>query len=136
MPKLIIDCKAQTTVNFILTLLSSIEEVAKDDINLNIVQDQVQVKDGRVKNPKVRYFSLAPEDLPNALLTLGEKTIIGILYADIVRSTVEAQRTGERRILETTRSLAERRHFNQKSLERSLVQLRDAGLLGSEPVNL
>ena len=131
--KLIIECADKATTDYIVGVLASLQDISKAEINLSIVTDPAPDVKGRVRSPQVRYFSTSPADLPNALLTLGERTIIGILYRDITESTVKAQHVG-REALETTRSLAERRHFNQKSLERSLVHLRQAGLVDSERI--
>lgn len=133
MPRLIIDCKSDITVKFVLNLISSLEEMAKDDINLSIIQDQLK---GRVLAPTVRYFArnTDPALLPAALLKLGEHTIIGTIYKDVREATIEAEASNTRSLLQTTRSLAAKRNFNQKSLERSLVQLRQAGLVDSERI--
>ena len=132
MAKVIIESAKSNIIDMIVTLVAGLQDVTGDDtLNLNIVTDPIK---GRVRTPQVRYFATAPEDLPNALVTLGEHTIMGLIYKDVAQATIRARETGQRQGLETTRSLAERRHFNQKSLERSLVQLRQAGLVDSERI--
>ena len=124
----------------LLSISAILDEVAglgrEAAFEVNLVADQVEPAKGRVLRPKVRYYAkdVSAEAIRQAVATLGEHTVIGIVYKDVDRATVEARRHGDRRVLETTRSLAERRHFNQKGMEWSLVQLRAAGLVESESV--
>ena len=77
--------------------------------------------------PRVHYVALAPVNAPDALKALGAHTITGIIFGDVVAGTVKGD-------IVTERGLRTARHFNAAAVQRSLVQLRQAGLIESQHI--
>jgi hypothetical protein len=106
------------------------EPTVEFPVSVEFVPDEViAIKERPTKRDqaRVQYVALSPENAPEALQALGEHTIIGIVFQDVVAATKDG------RVI-TARDIKEKRHFNSKSVERSLVQLRQGGLVVSQPI--
>ena len=118
----------------ILSMMAAVQACAPDEV---ITCD---IATGEVKEPKARVKYVAVglpvgssdeavmEFLKDKLEAVGEHTIQGIVLTDVAKGTAADE-------VVTERGIRESRHFNSKSVQRSLVQLRDAGLVKSVPLS-
>lgn len=79
---------------------------------------------------RVQYVALNPETAQDALDAIGAHTITGLIFADVANGTIAGAPVTERSIRTARPALV------ASSIQRSLVQLRQSGLICSQPLEV
>lgn len=122
----------------LIACLAAMQAVAGDnfdDSSLQVEMDVKQPREGRVLGARVQYRALLPtgsvasiqNTINENLAGLGSHTIKGIIYQSIADATMADEVITERMLTET-------KHFRTKTVQRSIVELRQAGLIASQPL--
>ena len=113
---LMVTC-SETVSKLLITMLSSLTE----EVSVEVVP--ARLPEGRQINPRVRYRVIAPESAPDALKALGEHTIMGMIFSDLIDRPLTAKDIRMKRPA-----------FKDSTIQTDLVKLRYAGLIVAEPI--